>query len=383
MLMVSPGFPSAKRPGRMRFTLEQARALRRAGVVLTVVDDQAESEGWDQVEGLPVLRLPHLGSFRQAPAAAVSALARRRTALRGLRTQRFDAELISFADHKHWSILGPTVRPRGLVVHGVDVMHPELTSPRGLGARLLMESAHAIFAVSGFTADLACRWLPRRGWSKVRINYNGVELNKLSEARALTPSVARARLGWDATPVILCVANLVPRKGIDVLLRAVARLLKDGPQCRLVIVGGGPEEQALRSLACSLGLTDAVVFEPPRLDDADLAARFAGCNVFAMLSKTVEHPRGVEGFGIAFAEAQAVGRPVVAGRGGGVPEVVRDGETGLLVEPEDDEAAATALRALLTDADLAERMGRAGRAWVERRFSWEDNAESIMRTLLR
>ena len=106
----------------------------------------------------------------------------------------------------------------------------------------------------------------------------------------------------------------------------------------------------------------------------ELAAHYAAGDVFAMPCRTRRGGLDVEGFGIVFLEASAVGLPVVAGISGGSPDAVRDGETGYLVDGRDPDALTDRLVTLLTDRDLARRMGRAGRAWVEANWRWEIQA---------
>lgn len=156
--------------------------------------------------------------------------------------------------------------------------------------------------------------------------------------------------------------------GIDGLIRAF-KLLADRHRevpCKLVIVGGGALEDEYRRLAQSLGLGSRVHFTGRVTHDL-VPDYLRSLSVFVALSRW-------ESFGVAVLEASACGIPVVATRVGGLPEVVVDGETGILVPPGDDSAAAGALETLLLSPNLQERMGRAGRAWVEQRYQWDVTA---------
>jgi glycosyltransferase involved in cell wall biosynthesis len=157
---------------------------------------------------------------------------------------------------------------------------------------------------------------------------------------------------------VLSVCRFYPRKRLDVLLRAAARLGGRIPQLEVRIVGGGPEEARLLNLWRTLKLERTVRWLG-NVSQAALAREYQGCDVFCL-------PSVQEGFGIVFLEAMAAARPVVAARAAAVPEVVLDGATGLLAAPGDDEALAAALVRVYADAAFRRALGEAGRDTVER-----------------
>jgi glycosyltransferase involved in cell wall biosynthesis len=159
----------------------------------------------------------------------------------------------------------------------------------------------------------------------------------------------------EGPPRILCVAHLYPRKGVDTLLRAFARLTTDAI---LRVVGIGPESERLEHLAHDLNLSNRVHFLG-HLPFAALAAEYRNAAIFAL-------PTEQEGFGIVFLEAMASSLPVIATRVAAVPEVVADGVTAMLVDPGDEAALAQAIENLLRDPALRARLGNAGRAHVAR-----------------
>jgi glycosyltransferase involved in cell wall biosynthesis len=173
--------------------------------------------------------------------------------------------------------------------------------------------------------------------------------------------VARARLGVDTTrPLVVLVARLVPVKDVTTFVRGVAILRQRIPGVQAVVVGDGTERTGLEALARELGLDDTVAFWGWR---ADIENVYAAADVVALTSLN-------EGSPVTLIEAMSCGRPVVATRVGGVPDVVADGESGLLVPPRDPEALANALAALLRDPGLRARYGDAARA-VAPRFTKE------------
>jgi glycosyltransferase involved in cell wall biosynthesis len=165
-------------------------------------------------------------------------------------------------------------------------------------------------------------------------------------------------------PYVIFVGMLIYLKGIQYLIKAFKEVQLKHPKAKLVIAGQGREEENLKSLAQELGLSQQVMFAG-FLEQTVLAAYIKGSRALVLPSLT-------EGLGRVAIEAQFLGRPVIASRVGGIPEIIADGETGLLVEPEDSRGLAEAMVRLLDDAQLAERMGTAGRNAVLKKFNYQD-----------
>ncbi len=204
--------------------------------------------------------------------------------------------------------------------------------------------------------------------AKVRVVANGVDIAAIAAAR---PGAAvRRELGLpEGVPVIGLVGRLDHwGKGHQELFAAMASLMARHPVCAL-IVGGGRRIDEVRALAAGLGLADAVHFLGERHDVPDL---LNAMDIFVL-------PSYSEGLSLALLEAMAAGLPVVATAVGGTPEVVTDGDNGLLIPPRDAGALAGALERLLTDPALARHLGANARAQVREHFSldrlgWEINA---------
>ncbi len=181
-------------------------------------------------------------------------------------------------------------------------------------------------------------------------------------------AAARERYGLAEGRWLVSVSRLVAHKGIDTVIEALAHLDGKEKDVRYAVVGSGEGLTDLRTLVKRKKLGDRVVFLTD-VPDADLPALYNLASVYVGASRRAG--LSVEGFGIALAEAAACGVPVVAGRSGGIPEAVRHGETGLLVDPESPDAVAEAIRTLLRDPAEAQRLGAAGRAAIERHFNWD------------
>jgi len=165
-------------------------------------------------------------------------------------------------------------------------------------------------------------------------------------------------LAGDET-VLSVIAQLIPRKGHRVLLQALPGLFADFPELRVIFFGQGPLENKLRRLLKETGLGEKVILAGFRTDLPQILPCL----------DLVVHPALMEGLGIALLQAAGAGVPIVAVNAGGMPEVVRDGINGLLVPPGDSAALAAAIRQLLLDRPLMQRMGHAGRMLVASEFS--------------
>jgi L-malate glycosyltransferase len=197
-----------------------------------------------------------------------------------------------------------------------------------------------------------------------RIIYNGIDFSRL---RPKASADFRRALGLPNDAVVVTsIGSLIRRKGQDVLLRAFS-LLGAARERHLLVVGDGPEQAQLERLVVELGLKGRVTFLGYSNDIGQICS---ASDVLALASR-------MESFGLVLAEAGYFGLPVVASAVGGIPEVVEDGVTGLLVPPEDPAALAAALARLIDDRDYRIRLGRAGRERVEVLFSVERMAENF------
>jgi len=190
----------------------------------------------------------------------------------------------------------------------------------------------------------------------------------------------RRRHGLGDRPVLLCVSRVVARKGQDVLVRALPEIRRRVPGAVLLVVGDGPHLRAVRRLIGRLGLTEHVVLAG-RVPGNELPAYYAAGDVFCMPARDRRGGLETEGLGICYLEASATGLPVVAGDSGGAPDAVLEGETGFVVDGRDVAAVADRCARLLADPDLAQRLGKRGRAWVGERWRWDDQAARFRQLL--
>lgn len=236
-------------------------------------------------------------------------------------------------------------------------------------ARAALQSAKASIAISRFTREL----LEPLGVPGARIELiaPGVDL----------PVCPRADAERRGQPTIVTVARMEERyKGHDVLARALPLVCARVPAARWVVIGDGKLRPVIESLVATNGGDGAALFTGS-LGDVERDEWMHRSHVFAMPSRLPAARPGGEGFGIVFLEAGAHRLPVVAGGVGGAVDAVRDGETGLLVDPADHLAVASALVNLLTDNERARRMGDAGRTFAEA-HAWPKVARRVEELLL-
>jgi glycosyltransferase involved in cell wall biosynthesis len=250
--------------------------------------------------------------------------------------------------HAHWWLPGgwfarATGQPFLLTCHGSDVRLLEHRRFRVAAARVFPR-ARVVTSISRFLADEIAGWFPAVG-PRLQILPMPVDVAHFERGRCCPKA---------EPPRILYAGNLVRSKGVEVLLRAVAQLRGEGVPCRLRILGEGSEEAALRRLSTELSLGPAVEWSPFVKQDR-MPDEYGAATV------TVLPSRGkAEGLGLALVEALLAGSAAIGTRVGGIPEIVEDGVTGLLVSDGSVGDLAAALRRLLTDGDLRARLTAAG-----------------------
>ena len=193
---------------------------------------------------------------------------------------------------------------------------------------------------------------------------NGVDLQRVYQGRS------SLKEEYEGKVILLAVGNLKEPKGIDLIIKALARLAKGHPQLQLLIIGQGPEGNALRSLADQLNLANQVAFLG-QLTHAQVMEYMSVADVFVL-------PSWEEGFGVVYIEAMAHGVPVIACQGQGIADVIVDGENGILVEPQSVESLVAALEKLLSNRNWAQKLGVRGQEYVSTHLTWEENAIKVL-----
>jgi phosphatidylinositol alpha-1,6-mannosyltransferase len=357
-LIVTNDFPP--RPGGIQAFVHGLAVRQPAGSVVVYAPKWSGAEKFDADQPFEVVRHP---TSLMLPVPAVARRAADLVRAHGCDTAWFGAAA-------PLGLLAPALRRAGVrrvvaQTHGHEVGWAQLPGARQTLQRIARGADVVTYlgeytrrrlaaAVDGLT-DLQ-RLPPGVDTDVFRPDVDGTEV--------------RRRLGLGDRPVVVCVSRLVPRKGQDVLVRALPEIRRRVPGAALLLVSGGPDAPRLQRLAVQTGVADDVVFTGS-VEWAELPQYYAAGDVFAMPCRTRRRGLDVEGLGIVYLEASATGLPVVAGDSGGAPDAVREGETGYVVDGRSVAQVADRVATLLADRDLAARMGAAGRAWVEAEWRWD------------
>lgn len=277
--------------------------------------------------------------------------------------------------------------PYYVMAHGMELMEAcgtwkkRLRRRHSFAKRQVLQGASGVLAVSSFTRDLAITE-GRLEPMKVTVCPNGVDgavfFRRPRRADLLT------RFGLESKTVFLTVSRLVQNKGIDLALKALAILLKKNRAVHYLVVGVGPDEIRLKSLTAELSLLEHVTFVGA-VSSAELTDYYGLADCFVLLSREDKQAPQVEGFGIVFLEAAACGLPSIAGRSGGIPDVIINGETGWLVnsDPNDSraiiEVAGCMERCL--DSDYTKSIGKDAQKRAIEEFPWSKAAEKVLKQI--
>jgi phosphatidylinositol alpha-1,6-mannosyltransferase len=326
---------------------------------------------FDAAQPFPVVRHP---SSLMLPTPAVARRAKEILRVEGCDTVWFGAAA-------PLALLAPTLRAAGArrliaSTHGHEVGWSMLPGARQ-ALRRIGSTTDVVTFVSKYTRSRFAAAFGRR--AALEYLPSGVDTERFTPDFHARKEI-RTRYGLGDRPTAVCVSRLWPRKGQDMLIRALPAIRQRVPDAALLLVGGGPYDDRLRALAEQLDMSSHVVFTG-RVPQEELPAHYVAGDVFAMPCRT--HGRGldVEGLGIVYLEASASGLPVVAGNSGGAPETVLDGVTGNVIDGRDLPAIAKSVGDLLANPTMATEMGEAGRRWVSRHWQWEDIAGRLTRLL--
>jgi phosphatidyl-myo-inositol dimannoside synthase len=356
------------RVGGIQYYVDRlARGLARAGDEVTLYGSSHPGDlQWDRAAPFRVVREP-VRTLLPTPSTL-------RHSLRLV--DRLQPDVVVFGAAFPLGLMGPRIRRRTGVpyvafTHGLEVSSGRIPG----GSRVLRRigrDASAVTFVSRWCRDELQPSFgegPRYGLLPPAVDpevfHPGVDGSRI-----------RQRHGLGDEPVVVCVSRTVERKGQDQLIRGLRAVRRRVPGARLLLVGGGPHLDALRRLAEAEGVAPHVTITG-EVPEAELPEYFAAGDVFAMPCRERLGGLEVEAFGIVFIQAQAIGRPVVAGAIGGVPDALEDGVTGMLVDGTDQHAVARAVSSLLGDVDRATRMGQAAARFVRSGFTWDGRTSEL------
>lgn len=366
--------------------VEQALQLREQGVESAVLAPSYKGLRDHEIYGIPVYRFRYFPSRWEdlthleggpnkiknplylpliLPYMFFGTLA----AIRHCRRQRYDVL------HVHWplpqgvfGLVGQKFSGARLVIsfHGAELLLTRRYPFLRPILRHIIKGSDAVSANSSFTANLV------RELADVEVKV--IPYGSTIVAREISPTAASPEPG-DEGRRILYVGRLIERKGLPYLIEAMD-LLPPRLRVRLDIVGAGGQRPLLERLVREKGLAGRVFFRG-RIPYEELDELYAGCDLF-VLPAIVDSRGDTEGLGVVLVEAMSYKKPVIATNVGGIPDIVRHNETGILVEPRDPQALVRAIEAVLTDDRWAQELGQAGFAYVQEYFSWPRIVGQVM-----
>jgi len=376
LLILANDFPPST-GGIQRYLYGLAVALHHRGEeVVVIAAERPQAAEFDATSPVPTVRVPAGRRFQAARSLADAAI---NYTYEGAHREKVKAILAGnwWPDgYAAWLVRRQTGTPYLVMGYGREMVQTGANPIKWLMQQLAMRGASGGLAISHYSArQLSRRGLPQK---QIRVIYGGVNPDQFTLATTPDEQLNR-KLDPNNQPILLTVSRLVRRKGHSQVIAALPQIVREVGPVKYVIVGSGPEEQELHRLAGEYGTEDCVEFLG-EVDDRELSALYQTADVFVMPSRDL-YGQPIEGLGLVYLEANLCGLPVIAGDTGGVSDAVVDGETGLLVNPEDPAAIASAIIRLLGDRDLAAQLAARGRARVLEEFTWERVATRCHRAL--
>jgi len=372
VLTLTPFYPSAADDGNGCFVSEPLEWVAQLGVRNTVIAVQPiyrrKSGSGDSAVRGEWLRYFSLPGGMGLPIAGAFMFARIMPRLRELhRAQRLDVIHAHGAlpcGHAAMLVSKELNIPFVVSVHGLDAFSTVQVGGR-FGewcrriSRLVYQAACRVICVSEHVRDAVLEGMAQN--CRTSVVYNGVDPERFSPLPGSAPGELK----------ILSVGNLIPVKGHEALIRAMASLRPEFLQLELAIIGEGGERSRLETLAKDLNVADKVQFLG-RQSRARVVDAMRNCTIFAL-------PSRYEGLGCVYLEAMSCGKPVIGCRGQGIAEIIQEGKSGFLIDPDDDQGLESILGTLLRQPAQYRHVGRIARDTILHGFTLEQQAKNLAR----
>ena len=403
--ILSPLYPISSNPHFGIYVYEQAKQLAKKGheVHVITVGDHNDKE-YEIAENVRVyrIRIEELLPFKnKIYYDRLAALEKKNNLLAGLGKLFFKLRILfkgtSFSlamalklavlnkkhnfDIIHSHFVGRTTPLIGITAKFLS--KPFIVTAYGIGLlddnpikkalnRFYLSFPSKVVCISGYVADMVSKYCDE---DKIAIVFYGVNPNKLKPS--MSAPKFRKKLGLKNEKILLSVCNLEERKGLDIIINALPKIMKKIPKIKYFIVGDGPQKQNLDNLIATLGLKEQVTFVD-YVDDADLANFYNSCDLFILMSRTLKKKEGIEGFGIVYIEASYFSKPVIGGKSGGTADPIEDNVTGYRINPEDSKMMINRVVKILTDIKLSKRLGTNGKKRALK-FLYENTTNDLIK----
>ena len=359
-LLVTNDYPP-KTGGIQVYLHELWRRLEPGRAVVVTASSDPEASRFDRTTDVVVERIAGRTLYLPTP---------RTLALIEAAIERHQPDLVLLDPAWPLGLLGPRLsRPYGVVLHGAEVAIPGRLPLVASSLRYVLRHAQVAICAGGYP-ETEGRRVAAEHMSPVVVVPPGVDTARFTPLAAERRVEVRAALGIESSAFVICsYSRLVPRKGMDTLIRAAAMLSEEFSNLRVEIGGDGRDRPRLERLARRL---DAPVTFRGRVDDAEIVEWLGASDLMVMDCRSRWLGLEQEGFGIVFLEAAAAGVAQVAGRSGGSHEAVINGSTGVVVDdPTSDEALVDAIRLLLVDDQRRGEYSQRSRRVAVERFDWD------------
>lgn len=296
-------------------------------------------------------------------------------------------EIILFGHYAHYCLIGSLFKkifkiPFLIYARGVDILIYQKNNLSNFLLKFNLRNASKLLANSHFTKNEIIKLgIPEKN---VIVIYPGIDLEKFNPEKVNLKEIKKIKEKFDLNnkKIILSVGRIVKIKGFDLVIKALPEIKKHVFNIVYLIIGKGEFQKELKNLIEELNLKKDVIFVGEIEKPEKIIPYYFLSDLYVGPSRVLKYHRykHKESFGTVFLEAQAMGKPVVATKTGGINEAVSDGQTGLLVPPEDIKAIAQAIVDLLTKPDLYQKFKSQTRKWVEK-FSWNNQIDLLIKTL--
>lgn len=385
ILSVSSGYPEKKYRVKKIFAHEQNLEFINQGCEVEVVNlgITEVNKSFEFYEGIKVF------GFRKTGNNLSNVLKLKKILKKVFKNRNYDIILfngLSANQYFYLDFFKSITKYTAVIVHGTDGMIEKSAFKNYLRRRFL-KKADYIFPVSQYTDTLVAHLEKRTNDSvrKSKVISNGVNVNKFKYIKELTKVEIRDefKISID-TFVVLTVCDLIERKGVDILIKALSEYAKYNKDFLHIIIGRGNQEMLLKKYTTELKLDKNIRFIDYVENDSDLVKYYKLSDVYCMISKTQYTPPNCEGFGISYIEASYLGIPVIGGNNGGSTTAIKHNFTGYLVDPYLDTChldISNYLTLLHKDKLEYERISNNGKLMVLRDFTWNKNVKKILNTV--
>lgn len=267
-----------------------------------------------------------------------------------------------------------------VVLHGMDFAYALKVPHKKKLARKILNGAKNIICSNSYLAQEVAKFVGKEVAERIYVVNPGIEPQDVKPRNEARITELKKQYGLGGKFVMLTLARLVRRKGVDQVILAMSRLHEQWPNLRYIVAGSGPDEEYLKNYARGAGnyFSGHIKFISAPSDE-DKWQWFHLCDCFAMPARNDNGD--YEGFGIVYLEANLCGKPVIAGRSGGVGDAVIDGENGFLVEPTDSAAIAQAILTLMDNEKTKEKLGEQGKVRASTKFLWSEQAKKFYKIM--